>query len=122
MNGQIEYIINQIDEEYHECESRMHDTFQAIKDISDRLNDDSLLHKHYLMLQIDIDRLTKQLADLSIEQGVLSRMHKLVMSSVASVSSLNNCDVCVCCGRQIPEGRQICYECENGNFSHMMYK
>lgn len=25
-----------------------------------------------------------------------------------------NTDVCVCCGAEIPEGRQVCPACENG--------
>lgn len=28
-----------------------------------------------------------------------------------------NADTCVCCGAIIPEGRQVCWTCENG-FSH----
>jgi hypothetical protein len=31
-----------------------------------------------------------------------------------SQSVSRNTDVCVCCGAEIPEGRQVCPVCENG--------
>ncbi len=27
---------------------------------------------------------------------------------------MSNVDVCVCCGTPVPEGRQVCWDCEHG--------
>lgn len=27
----------------------------------------------------------------------------------------NNTDLCVCCGKPVPEGRMVCYACETGS-------
>lgn len=60
-------------------------------------------------VEIMLDQL-KMILNISPEKLTAEKNYKL--QRLAYRLGLNTADICVCCGGRVPEGRQVCLECE----------